>query len=77
MKPAMVTQLEKSNARASVKYCLKVGKLLRLSCEYADCTEAKTEAHHPDYNYPLDVLWLCRHHHLELHRYMKVIEVRI
>lgn len=66
----IMKQLQKSNARSAVKYALKTGKIKRLPCEYADCTVAKTEAHHPDYNYPLDVLWLCRSHHLELHSYM-------
>ncbi len=27
----------------------------------------KAEAHHPDYSRPLDVVWLCKKHHLEVH----------
>ncbi len=27
----------------------------------------KAEMHHPDYSKPLDVIWLCRKHHLEIH----------
>lgn len=27
----------------------------------------KAEAHHEDYNYPLDVIWLCKRHHAERH----------
>ncbi|EYD75853.1 hypothetical protein Rumeso_02635 [Rubellimicrobium mesophilum DSM 19309] len=31
------------------------------------CGEAKAEAHHDDYSRPLDVTWLCRRHHKQLH----------
>jgi hypothetical protein len=27
----------------------------------------KAEAHHPDYSRPLDVVWLCRSHHMQAH----------
>lgn len=32
------------------------------------CGNAKVEAHHPDYSKPLDVIWLCKKHHGEIHR---------
>ena len=69
----LINQRQKSNARSSVKFALKTGKLKRLPCEYADCTIERTEAHHPDYDFPLEVLWLCRSHHLELHSYMPLL----
>lgn len=28
----------------------------------------KAEAHHPDYSRPLDVVWLCKKHHQEVHQ---------
>jgi hypothetical protein len=28
----------------------------------------KAEAHHPDYSRPLDVVWLCKEHHQEVHQ---------
>lgn len=31
------------------------------------CGETKVDAHHPDYSRPLDVIWLCRPHHIKLH----------
>lgn len=32
------------------------------------CGNAKVEAHHPDYDTPLSVVWLCVPHHKEIHR---------
>lgn len=32
------------------------------------CGEVKVEAHHYDYSRPLDVSWLCKAHHMEIHR---------
>lgn len=28
----------------------------------------KSEAHHPDYSKPLEVVWYCRVHHFEAHK---------
>ena len=42
------------------------GFLIRQPCEV--CGNTAVERHHPDYNWPYEVLWLCRKHHLELHQ---------
>ena len=44
---------------------LKNGTLVKTPCEV--CGELKVEAHHPDYDAPLAVVWLCKKHHLECH----------
>lgn len=49
-----------------VKYALKVAKLTKQSCEV--CDVEKTQAHHDDYNKPLDIRWLCCQHHKLWHR---------
>ena len=41
------------------------GKIVRKCCELCG---AKAQAHHPDYNYPLEVQWLCVKHHFEWHK---------
>ena len=43
---------------------VKSGKIIRQPCIV--CGE-KAQAHHPDYNKPLDVIWLCPFHHKNLH----------
>ena len=32
------------------------------------CNDEHSEAHHEDYTKPLEVIWLCKTHHGELHR---------
>jgi hypothetical protein len=52
---------ERHNARESVRRAVKSGKLIQLACEM--CGNFLSFAHHPDYNMPLAVVWLCRKHH--------------
>lgn len=42
-------------------------KLIRKPCEVC-ATILKVEAHHDDYSRPLEIRWLCKKHHMELHR---------
>ena len=53
-----------NKARRDVAYALRAGKLKKEPCF---CGEAKVEAHHPDYNQSLMVVWLCHKHHKEIH----------
>ncbi len=46
-----------------VFWALRVGELTRGSCEV--CGEMPAQAHHDDYERPLDVRWLCPVHHKE------------
>lgn len=56
----------KANVRAATKEYVSRGKITKKPC--AVCGNVKSEAHHPDYSKPLEVIWLCRIHHLKLHR---------
>ncbi len=57
---------EKQKAKQKVKIALKRGILKKSSCQ--NCGEKDVIAHHEDYNKPLKVIWLCRKHHMQLHR---------
>jgi hypothetical protein len=55
----------KNVARVKAKDALKKGLIMRWPC--AICNDPDAEMHHSDYNKPLDVHWLCKVHHEELH----------
>lgn len=57
----------KRNVRKITEEYIRKGVLVKQPCEKCG-TEEKIEAHHDDYNKPLNVRWLCRKHHLEHHR---------
>lgn len=52
-------------ARTMVNHAVRDGKLTRGVCEC--CGFGKTQAHHPDYNKPLEIKWLCRKCHWQEH----------
>ena len=56
----------KSNCRSYLHVYVKRGKVIKSPCSICGCE--KVEAHHHDYSKPLDVIWLCRKHHVELHQ---------
>lgn len=52
-------------AQLTVGAALRHGVIERQPCH--QCGAAKSEAHHPDYERPYDVVWLCRKHHKAVH----------
>jgi hypothetical protein len=52
-------------ARNQVNNAIKGGRLVRGPCEV--CGKENTDAHHDDYDKPLEVRWLCPSHHHLLH----------
>ena len=63
-------QRRKENSRAYANVYTKRGKLIPQLCEVC---QNPAEKHHRDYSKPLEVRWLCRFHHLLLHK-MLVVE---
>ncbi len=57
---------QKEIARRAFNKAVIRGQIVRQPCEV--CGVSKAEGHHGDYSKPLDVRWLCRTHHMQLHR---------
>jgi hypothetical protein len=55
---------ERDRARWKARNAVLSGIIRRQLCHCG----ARAEMHHPDYAKPLDVVWLCRVHHRELHK---------
>jgi len=54
----------RTKARNAVGNAIRDGKLAKQPCFTCG---AAAEAHHPDYDRPLDVVWLCDTHHKQAH----------
>lgn len=65
---------EKFKCRAICTQAVRSGKLFKQPCEV--CGNQKSEAHHEDYDKPLDVIWLCRLHHREYDRERRLQNAR-
>lgn len=59
-------------AHIAVNNALRAGRMQRLPCLVCG---GKAEAHHPDYDRPLDVVWLCPAHHKQAHALVNQMEV--
>jgi len=59
----------RSAAHSSVSQAIRNGSLVRQPC--VRCGEAKSVAHHEDYDKPLDVVWLCQPCHKQRHKELK------
>lgn len=57
---------DKNRHKVAAHQAVQNARLAPLTCEH--CGEANTEAHHENYNRPLDVQWLCKSCHTKLHR---------
>lgn len=58
---------EKAKAHQTVSRAIQSGRLKRQPCEKCSSTK-DIHGHHHDYSKPLEVEWLCRKCHTEVHR---------
>jgi ribosomal protein S27AE len=56
-------------AHSAVSKAIREGRLDRNPC--VRCGEAKSVAHHEDYDKPLEVMWLCQPCHKQRHKELK------
>ncbi len=61
-----IIQADKILTRQMVVSAVRQGVIKKLPCK--NCGDIKTHGHHPDYDKPLEVMWLCKKHHYEIHR---------
>lgn len=59
---------DKRRAHNAIAKAVMRGKMLPMPCLVCG---KDAEAHHPDYSFPLDVIWLCPEHHKEVHAMVK------
>lgn len=57
----------KEAARNAVNAAIVSGRLVRGNCEVGVDCRGRIEAHHDDYKKHLEVRWLCKKHHAEIH----------
>jgi len=57
---------EKYKANYLLHNAVRDNRIQKQACRV--CGDTSTEGHHPDYSKPLEVIWLCKKHHLELHK---------
>lgn len=55
----------KLQAHAALRVAIRRGEIKRGRC--AVCGSLRVDGHHADYSQPLQVIWLCRKHHQQLH----------
>ena len=53
-------------AHVALQSALRRGIIERQPCSV--CSDEKTHGHHPDYDRPAHVIWLCAKHHKQAHR---------
>lgn len=64
--PLSDLQKIKDTCRSYAGVYLRRGLITKKPCEI--CNSEGSQMHHEDYSKPLEIKWLCRRHHLDLHK---------
>ena len=62
-----IRDAHKQKARRETRRAIYEGRLKRKPCSVCG-TRERNNAHHPDYDNPLDVVFYCEDHHIHYHR---------
>ncbi len=63
---------KRERSRQAGGRAVRKGMVYKVPCVV--CGESKVEAHHVDYDKPLDIIWLCSKHHRLLHAEHRVYD---
>lgn len=67
---------EKYKAHTALNNAIQGGHIQKWPvCALPECEETRVVGHHPDYNFPLDVVWLCQGHHKQAHALVEESDV--
>lgn len=61
-----ISHPDADNARVVVYVGKRNGTIIQKPC--IKCGNKKSEAHHENYSKPLQIIWLCKKHHIEADR---------
>ena len=73
--PLTEEQRRRDNCRSYTGVYVRRGKLVRQPCRV--CGSKIVQAHHRDYNKPLEVEWVCAEHHRAIHRAARGTRVEV
>lgn len=59
-------QRKRRKCRNITNKAIQRNELIRMPCQI--CGVVNSEAHHDDYNQPLNIRWLCFEHHRDFHK---------
>ena len=68
-KPSSLEERRKKRlVRDRTRTVLKAGKITKKPCQITGCGDRDSMIHHNDYDNYLDIVWLCKSCHIEVHR---------
>jgi len=66
VRKSTIKHKHKQDARIMLNRAVNSGLVVKEPCMV--CSSRQAEAHHPDHSKPLEVVWVCRQHHADIHK---------